>query len=183
MKVTASNRQSSRFTVARNTLASAVLLATASQAFAEVGNPRVNQVGYLPNGEKVATYVSDSTVGKAWSLYQNGSLVAEGTTVPVGQDPASGDHVHQLGFSDVTVEGDGYVLMIDGDFGRQLYRPLIRLAEILLPQPQRHRDRNPVHRRWQHQLRERCPLGSSGRPSESGRQPGRLRCSLLGGHL
>ena len=53
-------------------------------AYAEVGNPRVNQVGYAPNGSKLAVYKTDSIVGQTWQLKKNGTLIVSGNTVPLG---------------------------------------------------------------------------------------------------
>ncbi|WP_347332562.1 glycoside hydrolase family 9 protein [Marinimicrobium locisalis] len=115
MQFFTSHRQKTLARVIGQTIAGSLLIGSAALAQAEVGNPRVNQVGYLPNGEKIATYVSDSTVAETWRLYRDGELIDQGTTVPLGTDAASGDNVHQLGFTDVTEEGDGYVLMIGAD--------------------------------------------------------------------
>ncbi|WP_036188124.1 glycoside hydrolase family 9 protein [Marinimicrobium agarilyticum] len=115
MQFPTSHRQNTLARVIGQSIAGSLLIGSAALAHAEVGNPRVNQVGYLPNGEKIATYVSDSEVAETWRLYRDGELVDQGNTVPIGTDAASGDNVHQLGFTDVTEEGDGYVLMIGAD--------------------------------------------------------------------
>jgi len=77
---------------------------------------RVNQVGYLPDGPKNATVVTESTQPVAWSLADgSGAAVANGQTTPRGVDPASGQNTHTVDFSAVTAEGTGYTLTADGE--------------------------------------------------------------------
>lgn len=109
------NRQKLLAKTIGRTIPAALACTLAVAASAEVGNPRVNQIGYLPNGEKLATYASNSEVAEAWRLYRDGELIDQGNTVPIGMDAASGEYVHQLGFPSVMEEGEGYVLLIDGD--------------------------------------------------------------------
>ncbi|GAB3445177.1 glycoside hydrolase family 9 protein [Actinophytocola sediminis] len=77
---------------------------------------RVNQVGYLPDGPKNATVVTESTSALPWSLADDtGAVVADGQTTPRGVDPASGQNTHTVDFSRVTEEGSGYTLTADGE--------------------------------------------------------------------
>jgi endoglucanase len=77
---------------------------------------RVNQVGYLPDGPKNATVVTESTDPLPWSLADGaGTVVADGTSTPRGTDPASGQNVHTVDFSDLTTAGTGYTLTADGE--------------------------------------------------------------------
>ncbi|MCT2583837.1 glycoside hydrolase family 9 protein [Actinophytocola sp. S1-96] len=77
---------------------------------------RVNQVGYLPDGPKNATVVTEATEPFAWSVASgDGTVVAEGTSTPRGVDPASGQNTHTIDFSAVTAEGTGYTLTADGE--------------------------------------------------------------------
>ncbi|NLM60414.1 MAG: cellulose 1,4-beta-cellobiosidase [Clostridium sp.] len=70
---------------------------------------RVNQVGYLPKGKKVATVVCDSNKPVKWNLLNAaGVVVLEGYTEPKGLDKDSQDNVHWIDFSDFTTEGIGY---------------------------------------------------------------------------
>jgi endoglucanase len=75
---------------------------------------RVNQVGYLPNAQKVATVISSSASALDWSLKDgNGSVVTSGKTTPrSGVDAASGETVHHLDFSTATKAGTGYTLVV-----------------------------------------------------------------------
>ena len=96
---------------------SAVVLSglVVGSAWAAVGNPRVNQVGYLPNSAKIATYSGDALAALPWELRLNGTLVTSGTTMPRGVDPASGDNIHIIDISGVTTEADGYKLHVNND--------------------------------------------------------------------
>lgn len=74
---------------------------------------RVNQVGYLPKFEKVATVVSDSKQPLDYKLLDaQGKPVSQGKTQVVGPDAASGDSVHLVDFSAFTTPGKGYVLEV-----------------------------------------------------------------------
>ncbi|WP_344969107.1 cellulase N-terminal Ig-like domain-containing protein, partial [Salinactinospora qingdaonensis] len=77
---------------------------------------RVNQVGYLPEGPKGATVVTDSEVALPWQVDNAaGETVAQGNTVPYGTESSSGLNVHTVGFDSVTTEGEGYTLTVDGE--------------------------------------------------------------------
>jgi endoglucanase len=77
---------------------------------------RVNQVGYLPNGPKQATVVTDSTSPVTWELHAaGGAVVASGQAVPRGTDPTSGLPVQVVDFGDVTATGTGFTLVADGE--------------------------------------------------------------------
>ncbi len=101
----------------RSTLSALVCMAaTFGSAYAEVGNPRVNQVGYAPDSPKLALYKTNSLVGLAWQLKQNGTLIASGNTIPLGDvDAASGDNLHRIDFSNYAVTGTGYTLTVGAD--------------------------------------------------------------------
>jgi endoglucanase len=76
---------------------------------------RVNQVGYLPNGPKNATLVTDSTTAMPWQLHNaTGDVVASGQTTPRGVDQASGQNVQTIDFSGYAVAGTGYTMVADG---------------------------------------------------------------------
>lgn len=77
---------------------------------------RVNQVGYLPDGPKHATIVTEATEALAWQLVNaDGVTVADGTSAPRGVDAASGQNVHTVDFSAHTRKGRGYTLVADGE--------------------------------------------------------------------
>ena len=67
---------------------------------------RVNQVGYLPDGPKNATVVTEATEPLPWQLRNAaGAVVASGTTTPRGVDAASGQNVQTVDFSGVPHRG------------------------------------------------------------------------------
>ncbi|GIJ66027.1 endoglucanase [Virgisporangium ochraceum] len=76
---------------------------------------RVNQVGYLPNGPKKATLVTDSASPVPWQLNQNGKRVASGTSTPAGAERTSGLNVHTIDFTRYTKAGTGFTLVADGE--------------------------------------------------------------------
>jgi endoglucanase len=76
---------------------------------------RVNQVGYLPQGPKNATVVTDATQPLDWQLHNAANaVVASGQSTPRGVDEASNQNVQDIDFSSYTVAGDGYTLSADG---------------------------------------------------------------------
>jgi endoglucanase len=77
---------------------------------------RVNQVGYLPDGPKNATVVTEATEAFPWTLSDaDGAVVAQGESTPRGVDPSSEQNVHTIDFSSVTAEGTGFTLTADGE--------------------------------------------------------------------
>ncbi|MGW1818644.1 glycoside hydrolase family 9 protein [Streptomyces sp. NPDC002125] len=83
----------------------------------DTGSPvRVNQVGYLPDGPKSGTVVTDADAPLTWTVKaQDGSRAATGTTVPQGEDPTSHQRVHTFDFDGLTELGDGYTVEVDGE--------------------------------------------------------------------
>lgn len=76
---------------------------------------RVNQVGYLPNGPKTATLVTEATEALPWALLDgSGKTVATGESSPRGVDAASGQNVQTIDFGSFTKGGTGYTLVADG---------------------------------------------------------------------
>ena len=73
----------------------------------------VNQIGYLPNLNKIASAVNSSTTPVAWQLKNSGgTVVASGNTTVYGNDAASRDNVHIIDFSSFTTAGTGYTLTV-----------------------------------------------------------------------
>lgn len=92
------------------------LLTLAScNTLAETGNPRVNQLGYLPNGVKTATYKTTSDSAQTWQLKQNGTVVASGQTSASSTDTSSGDKLQTIDLSSVTATGTGFTLTVGSD--------------------------------------------------------------------
>ncbi|MGX1508273.1 UNVERIFIED_CONTAM: endoglucanase [Streptomyces graminofaciens] len=80
----------------------------------DTGSPvRVNQVGYLTNGPKSGTFVTEATEPLTWTVNAaDGTRRASGTTTPAGVDPTSRQNVHTFDFSSVTTAGDGYTVTV-----------------------------------------------------------------------
>ncbi|MEV4532588.1 glycoside hydrolase family 9 protein [Asanoa sp. NPDC049518] len=77
---------------------------------------RVNQVGYLPDGPKRATLVTDATTALPWQLKNSaGTTVRSGTTTPRGEDAASGQNTHTIDFTGYAAEATGLTLTADGE--------------------------------------------------------------------
>ncbi len=77
---------------------------------------RVNQLGYLTDGPKRATVISDARQAISFQLVDAGdAVVGEGTTRPSGFDPSAGVRTHVADFSAYAVPGDGYRL-VSGDW-------------------------------------------------------------------
>ncbi|MDO9086916.1 MAG: glycoside hydrolase family 9 protein [Anaerolineaceae bacterium] len=73
---------------------------------------KVNQIGYLPEGSKIAILADESTTEQDWILNnQNGETVASGKTIIKGLDSISGDHIHIIDFSDYEAPGENYKLI------------------------------------------------------------------------
>ena len=92
---------------------------------------RVNQVGYLPDGPKRATVISDSSTPLPWQLKDKaGKVVASGETTPHGMDDSSGQNTHTVDFSAYKGTGNTYTLEVDGkaslpfDLDPKAYRQL-----------------------------------------------------------
>lgn len=74
---------------------------------------RINQAGYLPDGPKIATLVSDSPTPLDWALLDSSdATVATGRTRPRGFDRASGLDVHIADFSAFRGHGAGFRLKV-----------------------------------------------------------------------
>ena len=77
---------------------------------------RVNQLGYLSSGPKLATLITDAADPLPWTLRSaNGAAVTTGSSDPRGEDSSAGDAVHVIDFSDVADAGDGFTLEVDGE--------------------------------------------------------------------
>ncbi|MDO6748188.1 glycoside hydrolase family 9 protein [Gilvimarinus sp. 1_MG-2023] len=100
----------------------------------------VNQAGYLPSLEKVASYAVPGTATnkatpRAWRLLQGSredaiagtaTEIAAGSTSVVGEDSASGDYLHTVDFSSVTATGSAFVLEVLED-GEQNLSPIFSI--------------------------------------------------------
>jgi len=76
---------------------------------------RVNQLGYEPDGKKMATLVTDATAPVACQLVDEaGATALDGMSTPYGDDAASGLEVQEIDFSSAIAAGT-YTLVADGD--------------------------------------------------------------------
>ena len=85
----------------------ALALGTAS-ASADVppGIVHVNQLGFEPDSAKRAILSDPATKPLPWTIFDaKGGIVTKGSTTVMGDDAASGDHVHVVDFSQVTTPG------------------------------------------------------------------------------
>ncbi|QTL97152.1 cellulase [Iocasia frigidifontis] len=77
---------------------------------------RVNQLGYFPNREKLATLHTEATSPVEWRLEDSfGYIVDSGMTEVFGFDNDSGEHVHIIDFSDFNQVGRDYKLYADSE--------------------------------------------------------------------
>ncbi|TDW23671.1 glycoside hydrolase family 9 protein [Kribbella kalugense] len=83
----------------------------------DFGSPvRVNQVGYLTNGPKRATYVTTATTPLDWRLLAaSNQIVSHGRTKPFGKDALSGDAVQLIDFGSYRGTGSGLRLAVGDD--------------------------------------------------------------------
>lgn len=109
----------------------AALLCCAAAAAPQV---HLNQLGYLPSGPKRAIVASAARAPIGWRVLDaGGRTVASGKTRVVGDDAASGDHVHQIDLSPIRAAGE-FRLAVEGAVEQRftvaprLYRPLARAS-------------------------------------------------------
>jgi len=75
----------------------------------------VNQTGYFPKGEKIASLAQNSTDPLEWKiLNSSGEVVLSGMTIVLGEDAASGDFLHEIDFSEFATPGSGYQIQAGG---------------------------------------------------------------------
>ncbi|HEX2927802.1 MAG TPA: glycoside hydrolase family 9 protein [Ruminiclostridium sp.] len=75
---------------------------------------RLNQEGFYPHSDKIATVLTSSTTPINWQLVNSdGKAVLSGKSIVKGADHASGDNVHYIDFSSYTIPGTGYKLVTD----------------------------------------------------------------------
>jgi len=104
---------------------------SSSKLYAAEGNPRVNQVGYLPQATKIAVYKATSEKPLRWKLMQGKKKIAKGKTRSIGLDQASGDIVHHIDFSSVKNSGSDFYLKVGKDksypfdISQNIYSPIL----------------------------------------------------------
>ncbi len=92
---------------------------------------RVNQVGYLPDHDKIATWKAQAQQPADWQLVDGaGKTVASGKTRPFGEDKAAGELTQLVDFSAFKAPGKGYKLVVGKDeslpfeVGEDVYKKL-----------------------------------------------------------
>ncbi|MEA2016784.1 MAG: glycoside hydrolase family 9 protein [Actinomycetota bacterium] len=77
---------------------------------------RVNQVGYFPDGPKIAAMLSDSETPLEWDLVdEDGTAVLSGETEYLGFDSSSWDYLHGIDFSEFSGIGTNFIIKV-GDY-------------------------------------------------------------------
>ena len=89
------------------------LLLLATTAHAQSDAVRLNQVGFYPDGPKVAVVTSAEATGPFTVVDAGGAAVLSGTLGPAGTWGASGETVRQADFSALTAPGE-YTLRVEG---------------------------------------------------------------------
>jgi endoglucanase len=108
-----------------------------SSVLAERPSVRINQLGYLPQGPKRATWVTDEPLPAEFSVVgPDGSVALRGQTEPWSRrpEPTSGQSVHVVDFTELTAGGAGYQVLVRDQrshrfaIGADLYASLARDA-------------------------------------------------------
>lgn len=72
---------------------------------------KVNQVGYLPDGPKVATLLAPDTAPVQWQLRDSANnVIASGMSKVFGNDTATRQNTHTIDFTSYAAVGSGYTL-------------------------------------------------------------------------
>jgi endoglucanase len=108
-----------------------LLLLLAAPAASQPAEPsaaiRLNQLGLLPDGPKRALLPDPATAPLRWQLLDAaGAEQASGQTQVLGNDPASGEHLHLIDFSTFAGTGEGYSLVV----GEARSRPFAITADL-----------------------------------------------------
>src|SRR3546814_16439767 len=70
-------------------------------------------VGLLPDGPKRAVLPDAATAPLGWTLTDaGGATVAQGKTIVIGDDAASGEHLHLIDFGGFKGRGEGFRLHV-----------------------------------------------------------------------
>ena len=87
--------------------------ATGASSSDSVCEIRMTQAGFLPSGPKRVILNSKETAPLSWSVRDaSGAVVASGESVPLGDDAASGRHVHTIAMDQDLPAGQGYSLNV-----------------------------------------------------------------------
>ena len=103
------------------TIGALALIAAAQTDAAEapIAPVRLNQLGVLPDGVKVAIIPNASKQPLKWQILDtSGAIRANGQTTIFGLDRWSGQHVHRIDFSNFAGSGEGYRLQVGDGVSR-----------------------------------------------------------------
>lgn len=99
--------------------AGAIALACPAARAQPLSAIRLNQLGELPDGIKIAVVPNVSTKPLNWTLLRSdGRIEATGKTIAFGPDRWSSETVHRIDFSNARTVGSGYRLQVGGQFSR-----------------------------------------------------------------
>jgi len=90
----------------------------------------LNQLGFEPDDSKRAVVADPATIPLPWRVIdEGGATVAQGRTQVIGNDDASGDHVHNVDFTGITTPGRYRLRVGETDsrpfpIARGIYSPL-----------------------------------------------------------
>ena len=94
-------------------MAMLALLGAAAPTEPSASTIRVDQIGYEVSGPKTAIVATVDAGPRPWRLIDaSGRVVAQGTTIPFGPEPASGETVQRIDFGSATVTGKDYRLVV-----------------------------------------------------------------------
>lgn len=76
------------------------------------GEIYLNQIGFEAAGPKLAMVQSTSKAALKWSLLDNGQIILEGKTKPLGRSPQAQQSLHKIDFSSFNSRGERYSLRV-----------------------------------------------------------------------
>jgi endoglucanase len=77
---------------------------------------RVNQIGYFPEGPKIAVMVSNSEEPLEWNLIDGEEIIVlSGRSEYLGFDGSSWDYLHRIDFSEFNGDGTDFILKVGND--------------------------------------------------------------------
>lgn len=133
-------------------LAAILAFAATSAAAQPVSPVRLNQLGFQTGAAKISVAPNASKQPVAWRLLDASDRVrASGVTRVVGDDAASGEHVHQADLSTFDRPGEGYRLEVGGASSRPFAisaRPFERLKFDALAYFYHNRSGVPIEARF-----------------------------------
>jgi endoglucanase len=142
----------------------AILALVATSAAAQPVSPvRLNQLGFQTGAAKIAVAPNPSRTPAPWRLLDaSGQVRASGATRVVGDDAASGEHLHQADLSGFDAPGEGYRLEVGAAASRPFAispHPFARLKSDALAYFYHNRSGVPIEARFVKDARWARPAG------------------------